>query len=207
MREITPGVIHWTALHPRIRHDVCSYYLRESGVLIDPLLPADGFEGVDALAWLREHGPPTAVLLSNRHHYRDSGRLVDEFGISVFASQPGMHEFSPEQNVSPFAFGDRLPGEVIPHEVDAICPDETAFEIPSVRALALADGLVRFSSMDAPLGFVPDSLLGDDPEGVKAGLVESFRRLLEVDFDHLLLAHGSPVVGEGKERLREFVEG
>jgi hypothetical protein len=206
VREIIPGVYHWTAFHPRIRHEVSSYLLRDMRVLIDPLLPADGFDGVDAVDWLREQAQPSAVLLSNRHHYRDSGRLVDEFGVPVFASEPGMHNFSPEKHVSPFRFCDRLPGDVIAHEVGAICPDETAFEIPSARAIAFADGLVRFEAMDGPLGFVPDSLMGDDPEGVKAGLKEAFTRLLSLDFEHLLLAHGLPVVGDGKERLREFLE-
>ena len=69
-----------------------------------------------------------------------------------------------------------------------------------------ADGLVRFGSLEAPIGFVPDFLLGDDPEEVKAGLRDSYRRLLGLDFDHLLLAHGLPVVGDGKEQLRAFVE-
>jgi hypothetical protein len=207
MREIIPGVFHWTALHPRIHHEVSSYFLRDAGVLIDPLLPEAGFEqGHDAVEWLREQGPPTAILLSNRHHYRSSGRLVDVFGIPVRASEPGMHEFTLRQGVEPFRFGDRLPGEAIAHEVDAICPDETAFEIPSVRAIVLADGLVRMGSMDAPVGFVPDNLIGENPEQVKAGLLDAFRRLLELDFDSLLLAHGLPLVGDGKERLREFVE-
>jgi hypothetical protein len=145
------------------------------------------------------------VLLTNRHHYRHSGRLVEVFGVSVHASAPGMHEFSDEQPVQPFEFGDELPGGVIAHEVGAICPDESALEIPSVRALACADGVVRWSAPDAPLAFVPDSLLGDDPESVKTGLRDVYRRLSELDFDHLLLAHGAPVVGEGKEQLREFV--
>ena len=207
MREIIPGVFHWTAVHPRIHHEVSSYFVRDAGVLIDPLLPEEGFgEGQDPIEWLREQGPPTAILLSNRHHYRSSGRLVEAFGIPVRASEPGMHEFDPEQHVEPFSFGDRLPGDVIAHEVGAICPDETALEIPSVRAVALADGLVRFQAIDGPIGFVPDSLIGDNAEEVKAGLVDAFRRLLELDFDHLLLAHGLPLVGDGKERLREFVE-
>ncbi len=88
----------------------------------------------------------------------------------------------------------------------AICPDETALEIPSARAVALADGVVRFDAPDAPLGFVPDFLLGDDPDDVRRGLRDSLERLLALDFEHLLLAHGLPLVGEGKERLREFVE-
>jgi hypothetical protein len=202
VNEILPGLFHWTAFHEGIRAEVSSYYLRDPGVVIDPLLPAD-----DSLKWLTDNGPPSAVLLTNRHHYRHSGRLTQVFGVSVHASAPGMREFTDEQHVEPFAFGDELPGGVIAHEVGAICPDETALEIPSVRALACADGVVRYPDADAPLGVVPDFLLGDDPDGVKAGLREAYRRLLELDFDHLLLAHGAPVVGEGKERLREFVEG
>ena len=205
--ELAPSVFHWAAFHEGIRHEVSSYFLADSGVLIDPLLPAGAFDGgADPLEWLRQHGPPTAVLLTNRHHYRHSARIAETFDISVHASEPGMQEFSPEQRVRPFRFGDRLPGDVIAHEIDAICPDETALEIPSARAVAVADGLVRFTAPDAPLGFVPDFLIGDEPEAVKAGLRAAYQRLLGLDFDHLLLAHGLPAVGDGKEQLRAFLE-
>jgi hypothetical protein len=202
MEEIAPGLFHWTAFHEGIGSQVSSYYLRDGGIVIDPLLGDD-----DALEWLSENGPPSAVLLTNRHHYRHSGRLTEAFGVSVHASRPGLHNFSDEQRVQPFDFGDELPGGVIAHEVGAICPDESALEIPSVGAVACADGVVRWDAPDASLAFVPDFLLGDDPEGVRSGLREAYRRLLELDFDHLLLAHGLPVVGEGEERLREFVGG
>jgi hypothetical protein len=201
MREIVPGLFHWTAFHPRIRAEVSSYYLRDPGVLFDPLLGDD-----DGLGWLSENGPPHTVLLTNRHHYRHSDRLIEAFGVSVHASRPGMHEFTEEQGVHPFDFGDELPGGVVAHEVGAICPDETALQIPSARAIGLADGLVRYPHGDGPLAFVPDSLLGDDPDDVKRGLIAAFERLLDLDFDHLLLAHGHPVVGDGKEQLRAFVE-
>jgi len=52
---------------------------------------------------------------------------------------------------------------------------------------------------------VPDFLMGDDPEAVKEGLQEVFRGLLQREFAHLLLAHGKPLVGDGRERLRAFV--
>ena len=71
--------------------------------------------------------------------------------------------------------------------------------------MAFADGLVRDG--DSPLSFVPDQFMGDDPEGVKRGLKEAFRRLLDCDFDHLLFAHGNPWIGGGKEVLRQFVKG
>ena len=56
------------------------------------------------------------------------------------------------------------------------------------------------------MAFVPDGLM-DEPEWAKAGLREAYRALLHLDFDHMLLAHGDPVVGGGKEALRAFVEG
>ena len=57
----------------------------------------------------------------------------------------------------------------------------------------------------ASLAFVPDSLLGDDPEGVKRGLREAYRRLCdELEFENLTLAHGPPIVGGAREALRAF---
>jgi hypothetical protein len=46
----------------------------------------------------------------------------------------------------------------------------------------------------------------DEPDQTKAGLREAYRRLLELDFDLLLLTHGDPVVGGGKTALRAFAE-
>lgn len=205
MREICAGLFHWTAFHEGIRSEVSSYYAAEPRVLIDPLLPADGFDGTEPLDWLADHGPPEAILLTNRHHYRHSGRLRERFGIPVRASRPGMHEFSPEQGVEPYDFGDELAPGVVAHEVGAICPDETALELRPVRALAVADGVIGSFGADEELAFVPDFLLGDDPEQVKGRLRASYRRLLELDFEHLLLAHGAPLVGDGERRLADFV--
>ena len=84
------------------------------------------------------------------------------------------------------------------------CPDEYALHFAVAEgAIAFADGLHHEGG---ELGFFDDDLLGDDPEAVKRGLVEQFRALLERDFDHLLFAHGDPIVGGGKRALRAFVE-
>ncbi len=45
----------------------------------------------------------------------------------------------------------------------------------------------------------------DDPERTKAALREAYGRIAELDFDTLLLAHGNPIVGGGREALRDFV--
>ncbi|HEV3230509.1 MAG TPA: hypothetical protein VGY97_13615 [Solirubrobacteraceae bacterium] len=199
MREIAPGLWHWTARHPRIHFDVSSYYLPSERVIIDPMLPAEGLE------WFEEHGAPEHVLLTNRHHDRDAWQLRDAFGCSVHCIRNGLHELEGRGPVEPFDFGDELPGGAIVYEVDAICPDETALHIPAHRALACADGVVHWPDRDA-LDFVPDRYM-DDPDDTKAALRESYARLLERDFDLLLVAHGDPVVGGASDMLRAFAEG
>jgi hypothetical protein len=197
-RELLPGVWHWRAYHPRIRQDVSSCYLPEPRVAIDPRLPEEGVE------WFSARGGVDAVLLSCRHHYRDTGELVETFRCSVHGPSSGLHEFTHGEPVQGYDPGDELPGGVVAREVDAISPDETALHLTEHRALVLADGVVQWEP-GGPLAFVPDPLMGDDPEAVKVGLTAALRRLLRLDFDHLLLAHGEPVIGDGKERLRAFL--
>ena len=197
MNEISPGVFHWTARHPNIGVDVSSYFLQAERVVIDPMKPDDGLD------WLRENGPPEHVLLSNRHHYRDSAAFASEFGCTVYASRPGMHEFSEGQDVEPFDFGDELPGGVKAYEAGAICPDDSVFHIPAHSALSVADGVINYGG----LGFVPDEHLGD-VDAVKRAIRESYALLAsELEFDNLLLAHGDPIVGGAREKLLEFANG
>ncbi len=197
MREIAPGLWHWTTRHEHIGSQVSSYYLQPERVLLDPMIPREGIE------WFEEHGAPEHVLLSNRHHDRHSWRLRDAFGCEVHCVRVGVAELEGRGPVEAFDFGDELPGGIVVHEVGAICPDETALYIPTYRALACADGVVRWRG-SAELGFVPDQLM-DEPERTKQGLRDAYRRLVELDFDLLLLAHGEPVVQGGKEALRSFL--
>jgi len=54
--------------------------------------------------------------------------------------------------------------------------------------------------------FVPDEMLGEKPEEIRQGLKAAYARLLDLEFDHLLFAHGMPRLGGGKTALRAFVE-
>jgi len=196
LEEILPGLFHWTRKHPRIGIEVSSYWLAEERTLIDPLVPDEGME-------VFSEAPPELILLTNRHHYRDSGRLTERFGCTVQCVEQGLHEFTKGEKVGGFRFGETFAGGITSIEIGAICPDETAFRIPRVRALAVADGVVRDG--DGPLSFVPDEYIGDDPASVKAGIKRAYSRVLDLDFDNLLLAHGLPWIGGAKGALRTFV--
>jgi len=198
--EVIPGVFHWTAVHPNIGSEVASYWLEDGGVLIDPLLPPE--EGIE---WFAERSQaPAAIVLSNRHHYRHSGELAERYEIPVYCVSAGLHEFGGERPVRGFEFGDELPGGIVTREIDAICPDETALYLSGHAAIVFADGVVRGDA--ERLGFVPDYLM-DDPEETKRTLIEAFARALdELEFQHVLLAHGGPVIGDGRARLQELVD-
>jgi glyoxylase-like metal-dependent hydrolase (beta-lactamase superfamily II) len=194
VREISPGIWHWTARHEQIGVDVSSYYLAAERVLIDPMVPPDGIE------WLDQQGPPRDILLTNRHHDRHAWRLHERFGCTVHCIRNGLHELEGRGPVEPFDFGDRLPGGAVVYEIGAICPDETALHFPAHDALACADGVVHYGG---ELRFVPEQYM-DDPQRTKQALRRAYTGLLDLDFDVLLVAHGAPVVGGAKDSLRKF---
>jgi hypothetical protein len=195
MDEVIPGVIHWSAIHPNTGVPAHSAFLLDSGTLIDPIAPEDG------LGWFDDH-PPQRTLLTNRHHLRSA----EEFDCPIYCHPAGFHEFDdggPE--VLPMLPGDAPAPGVTVLEVGAITPEEVALHIDAgPGAIALADCLLR--RRDGRLAFMPDGLLGDDPEEVKRGLRAALGRIVaDQEFDALLMAHGTPRASGGKAELEAFL--
>ena len=189
MEEIQPGLLRWTAYRDTIGADVHSYYHVASGTLLDPMVPSEGLDGIR----------PERIVLTNRHHYRQA----DRFDCPVLCHEAGLHEFDDGREVEGFAWGDQLAPGARALEVGVLCPEETAVHF-SGCALAFADALIRDDGGE--LAFVPDWLLGDDPQAIREGLRGAFRRLGEEDFDALLLAHGEPIASGGRSALRAFAD-
>ena len=196
MDEIVPGVFHWSAFHDGIGEDVHSYFAAGARALIDPMQPAEG------LGWFEGDRRPDVILLSNRHHYRHSDRFVEAFGCEVMCHEAGLHEFAGGPEVRGFSPGEEVAPGIVARGVGAICPDEAALHLVDAGALSVADGVI---GRDGRLEFVPDYLLGDDPEEVKRGLREAYTGIAgDYEFDALLMAHGPPIATGGRQRLREF---
>ena len=192
MDEIAPGIRHWQAVHPNLGVGVSSYWLPELQLLLDPIAVPEEVEGV-------EH-----ILLSCRHHTRDSLEAAERFGATIRAPRTGMHDYPDDTPIRPYDFGESLlDGAVTAHEVGGLSPDETALHIPSANALELADGAIRYGE---DLHFVPDQYM-DDPEKDKSDLKRGLGELADqLDFDVLLLAHGTPYASGGRDALRRFAE-
>jgi len=198
MNEVVPGIGHWTALHERIGQPVQSYWVADARTLIDPMVPPEGVPRLDPA--------PERILLSNRHHLRHAPRYREHFGeLPVLAPELGLHEFGDDDPpVGGYRPGDELAPGITAQPLGAIAPDDFVLHIRSrgEGSLLFADGIIVW---DGELAFVPDSLM-DEPERVKADTLEAIDRLLELDFEHLLFAHGEPVVGGGRTALQAFRE-
>jgi hypothetical protein len=190
MQEITPELRHWSAVHPNLGMEVSSYWLPGLRVLLDPLAVPDEVDGIDE------------IVLSNRHHRRDAFEARERFGATLRVPRSGLHDFASDDPIEPYDYGEPLAGGAItPYLVTEVWPDDGALHIPSQSALAIADTVINDNLQ---LEFVPDRYMGDPTEekpAIRDGLAQLAN---ELDFSHLLLAHGPPIVGDGRERLREF---
>ena len=194
MDEIVPGILGWSAPHPNLGADVSSYLLTDSGLALDPMLP----EG-EGSGWL-EHDV-SRVVLTVRHHRRSAAA----FGVPVLVHRSGLHEFEGDDEIDAEGYeaGDELAPGVRALAFGRICADDAVLRIDAgPGTLAFGDGIINYGG----IGFVPDRYIGDDPEAVKAEIVDGLAPLLDEEFDALLFAHGEPVPSGGKAMLREFVE-
>jgi hypothetical protein len=193
MDEVIPGILHWKARHPNIGADVSSYLLTDSGTVLDPMLP----EG-EGPGWIGHD--VQRVVLTVRHHRRSAPDL----GVPVLVHRSGLHEFEGEElGVRGYDTGDEIVQGVRVLPFGRICPDDAALHI------ALGDGVLMFGDgivNHGGIGHPPDQYIGDDPEAIKADIVEGLVPLLDEDFDTLLFAHGDPVASGGKAVLRDFVQ-
>ncbi|MGI9098987.1 MAG: hypothetical protein ACR2H2_10955 [Solirubrobacteraceae bacterium] len=194
MREVLPGLFHWATFHEQIGVQVSSYYVEPAGIVIDPKVPEEGLEALP--------GEPHQVVLTSGHHHRDAQRFAEALDIPIRASHEAAERLGDALAVEPFGDHDEVAQGVTSIHIGKLSADEGALHIAvGEGAIAFADGLNRYGEA---LAFFPDELLGDHPDRVKDGLKQAFLGLLTRDFDHLLFAHGEPLIGGGKAALRDF---
>jgi glyoxylase-like metal-dependent hydrolase (beta-lactamase superfamily II) len=197
VRELQRGLWWWEAVHPEWTPEdaatedwgpeVSSYAIDDGErlLLFDPTTPPSP---VDDLAGNRE----TVVVLTCPWHERDTRRLVERFGASVFVPPPDEGKPDPiEGHV--FSVGDRLPVgvEVFP----GMEPNSLVLWIESRRALVAGDTLIdRGQGVEFPADWAVDK--GAPPEQI----LERLRPLLELPVEFVLPTHGAPTDRAALER-------
>jgi glyoxylase-like metal-dependent hydrolase (beta-lactamase superfamily II) len=209
VRELGPGLWHWTAPHPQWRptepwDQAVSSYAIDDGrglLLFDPIAPP---AEIEELAAERE----TAIVLTAPWHERDAQSLVERLGVPVFTPLPDTAEhlmqrygLTAEQagDGSPdvvwllkegigeahvYAAGDRL--DVGVQAFPGQKPNDTVLLIESHRAIVAGDTLVDFGG---GLEINPRWLR---PEMTTKHVVDGLRPVLEKPVEHVLATHGGP---------------
>lgn len=194
MKEILSGVHTWSAFSQEKGFDFNGYAVETSAgtVLIDPPAPADGWDALDALA------PFHCVFVTNRNHSRDARGFADRYGVPVRIHERDAEaaEVRADETVTG---AETVAGELTLVHVPGKSPGELAFFVPGRRALIVGDAVIGVPS--GKLATYPDGKVDD-----RAELLRSLARLLELDFESLLLCDGTPAITGGKHKLRRFVE-
>ena len=191
-----PDLFSWSSFDEERNVDFNGYlWVREGGnVVIDPmpLTPHDRQH-------LGELGGVAWVVVTNSDHVRDAVGLTDAFDASL-AGPAAEKDGFPVPCQRWLADGDELVSDLRAYELHGSkTPGELALLIED-HTLVTGD-LVR-AHRAGSLMLLPKPKLRDEGQAHA-----SVRRLLELSFDAVLVGDGWPVFRQGKERLRDLVDG
>ena len=194
MREIVPDVQMWSVPVPDKGYDFNGFAVNtEDGtVLIDPPEPAqDGWGAIDMLA------PFAGLWITNRNHSRAAATFRERYGLNVSAHEADAERLEAGAD-STVRGGEKLPGDIQLIHVPGKSPGEIAFHLPRSNALIVGDVVIGVPPGE--LSTYPEKVIDDMEE-----LHRSAAKLLEYDFDALLLCDGEPITAGGKQKLQQFV--
>jgi glyoxylase-like metal-dependent hydrolase (beta-lactamase superfamily II) len=193
VREFIPGVLTWPWFWSATATTSTAPSCCTRNLCIDPVHPDEA-----ALDRLVKEGVAW-ILITNRNHVRAANTVRERTGAATaihpadadHAREQGAEidaELEVGQSVGPFRIVDasgKSPGEIGLHD-------------PERRLLIVGDAVI--GNPPGRLSLLSERVM-DDPARLKASL----RRLLELDFDAVLVGDGAPIRGGGRERLRELV--
>ncbi len=191
VRELRPGLLRWTAPHPEWEPGEpgstadwpeqvgsVAYESSDAFVLVDPFVPADLWPVLDE--HVRRHGRRVVVLTTVRWHRRSRDEVVARYGASTSRARAAL-----------------------PPGVETIVirgAGEAMVWLPERRALVPGDRLL--GEAGGGLRLCPPSWLRYLGSGLTAeGLRDALRPLLELPIELVLVSHGEPVLGDGREAL------
>ncbi len=209
MRELAPGLWHWTAAHPQWEatepwdQNVSSYAIDDGErlLLFDPLgVPSE----LGDLATDRE----TAIVLTAPWHERDSESLVQQLGVPVYTPLPDTAQYLIDTyGITAEQAGDGSPdvvwllrekkgearvyspGDRLPFGADVFAghkANDTVHWVESRRAVISGDTLVDFGQ-----GLeINERWLR--PGVTRGEIAAGLRPLLALPVEHVLATHGGP---------------
>jgi hypothetical protein len=185
-------------------------------VLLNPVRLSDAGE-----AELLKLGPIRHAMRLGVFHGRDDAYYLEKFGVE-FWGVPGNQRTYPEPKFTREITADGpfpVPGAHAVIFEQAQLPECVVF-LPAQRLLVTCDSVQHYENdplisrvgklVMRPMGFFTPCVIGpiwlkaSTPKG--GSLRADFDRILALDFDNLVSAHGTPKLGGAREALRRNVE-
>ncbi len=204
MREILPGIFMWGSTYADRPWDLNGYAIRldECTLLVDPPAPEEkNWLSFDALK------PVTKIILTNRDHIRDAELFRARYGSRLVAGAEEVTQLAPLTIDEPVREGDLVAGALRVIHLPGKSPGEIGLYVDPAHhtisrevggILLLGDAIIGHPP--GALGLIPEHKLEDPPK-----LKQSLQKVLDYDFEVLLLCDGRPVLSGGKLKVAEFL--
>ncbi|MFN8627512.1 MAG: MBL fold metallo-hydrolase [Candidatus Binatia bacterium] len=195
MEEIIDGIFTWPSFSQRHGYNFNGFLIHDDGgnLCVDPVEP-DGAT-LDEIA----RRGVARIIVTNRNHVRAANAVRARTGArTLIHPDDAAHARTQGAELDgDLHTGARL-GPLVVVGVPGKSPGEVALHWPARRLLIVGDAVIG----NPPGGC---SLLSEQVMDDPARLRASVRRLLDLDFDTLLVGDGQPILSGAKERLRELV--
>jgi hypothetical protein len=214
MQELVAGLWRWTAPHPewrprpRFGSDVACFALEQDDelALIDPLAPPEGSPEADevwaALDRLAAPRRSIVVAITIPYHVRSTAAVRSRYAashdVTVLGHPAAAKRLGRSVPVEPVEPDKPLPAGARAFPIGRPRRFEMPLLFPPNRALAFGDAVV---GVEGELR-VWENLKGErSRRWYGERFLPTLTPLLDLDFEHVLVAHGDPVVGDGHEQL------
>ena len=196
MRDIVSDILTWPWFSEPHGYNFNGHLVRDPGgnICIDPVEPTE--DDMDALvredvAW---------IILTNRNHSRAANRVRASTGArTVIHADDADHARSQETELDDALETGGTVGPLETVDASGKSPGEVALLWRDRGILIVGDAII--GNPPGQCGFLPERAM-DDP----ARLRRNVRKLLDLDFDILLVGDGESILRNAKARLKELVE-
>jgi glyoxylase-like metal-dependent hydrolase (beta-lactamase superfamily II) len=202
MHETLPGIFTWGSTYADRPWDLNGYAIALAGetVLVDPPAPVEG-------EWSKVSTPVTTIVLTNRDHVRDTELFRTRYGAHITAGNNELAELAPLTIDVAVQEGDLISGALRVIDLPGKSPGEIGLYFdPAHHAYSreiggivlLGDAII--GNPPGALGLIPEPKL-DDPQTLKKSLL----KLLDYQFEVLLLCDGRSVLSDAKRKVADFL--
>jgi glyoxylase-like metal-dependent hydrolase (beta-lactamase superfamily II) len=195
LQQITRNLLFWQSYDPQVKADLSSAAIITSdGIfLVDPIPLADS-----ALDQLRQTGSVAGVIITNANHLRASAQFSALFSVPIYTR--GTFSDTAALPIAKIEDGTTICHALAVIAIEGAAPGEVALcSTAEAGALILGDALINFE----PHGFtfLPRKYCSNQKQ-----MRRSLRKLLAYKFERIFFAHGTPVLSQGRTRLRQLLD-